>query len=138
MIIRDSRQDPLLADNLAIPHLSFIAYAGTPLRTVEGQVIGCFCAVDSTTHQWTANELELMQDMATAVSTEIELSRVSCAQEKLLAQLTESEERYRQVVENSKDGILLVSPEGSILTANPATCEILGYDEETLKTGDGN
>lgn len=133
LIIGDARQDPLLSDNLASPDLNVIAYAGTPIYTVEGQVLGSFCAIHSTPHQWTADELEILQDIATAVSTEIELRRVLSLEERLLAQLTESEERYHLFVEKSMDGILLTSPDGSILTANPAACEIFGYDEETLK-----
>ena len=47
--------------------------------------------------------------------------------------LRESEERYHSVFENSIDAILLTSPEGSTLAANPAACRIFGRTEEELR-----
>jgi len=47
--------------------------------------------------------------------------------------LRESEEQYHSVFENSIDAILLTSPDGSILAANPAACRILGRTEEELR-----
>ncbi|OPY64211.1 MAG: Blue-light-activated protein [Syntrophorhabdaceae bacterium PtaU1.Bin034] len=48
--------------------------------------------------------------------------------------LIESEERYRNLVENSLDGILLTAPEGEgkVLAANPQASKILGWPEEEL------
>ncbi len=41
----------------------------------------------------------------------------------------------RQVIEHGDDGILLTSPDGSILSANPAMCRICGYSERELIRG---
>ncbi len=41
----------------------------------------------------------------------------------------ESEEKYRSIYNNSLDGILLTAPDGGILAANPAACQILGRAE---------
>jgi PAS domain S-box-containing protein len=46
--------------------------------------------------------------------------------------LRESEEQFRAIFENSKDGVLLTVPDGSILAANPPACEILGRTEEEV------
>ncbi len=40
--------------------------------------------------------------------------------------LRESEEKYRSLFEHSPDAILLTTPDGSILDANPAACEMFG------------
>lgn len=48
--------------------------------------------------------------------------------------LRESEERYRSFFENSMDAILLTSPDGGIISANPAACEMFGYTENELTT----
>lgn len=40
--------------------------------------------------------------------------------------------RYRLLFENSMDGILLTSPNGAILQANPSACQILGRTEEQI------
>lgn len=46
--------------------------------------------------------------------------------------LQESEERYRSVFENSLDGILLTSPDGRILAANPAACAMFRLSEAEI------
>jgi PAS domain S-box-containing protein len=46
--------------------------------------------------------------------------------------LQESEIKYRSFFENSMDSILLTSPNGKILSANPATCKMLGYTENEI------
>jgi PAS domain S-box-containing protein len=44
-----------------------------------------------------------------------------------------SEERYRLVLENSMDAILLTSPDGSIISANPAACAMFQRTEEEIR-----
>jgi PAS domain S-box-containing protein len=48
--------------------------------------------------------------------------------------IAESEERYRTIVESSRDLIVVVNRAGEILYANQATMEIFGYDQkDTLR-----
>jgi PAS domain S-box-containing protein len=46
--------------------------------------------------------------------------------------LLESEIKYRAFFENSMDAILLTSPDGKILSANHAACNMFGYPEDEL------
>lgn len=46
--------------------------------------------------------------------------------------LRESEIKYRSFFENSMDSIMLTSPDGKIISANPAACEMLGYTENEI------
>ncbi|MDV2480723.1 PAS domain S-box protein [Methanoculleus sp. Wushi-C6] len=46
--------------------------------------------------------------------------------------LRESEEKYRNLVENSIDAVLLTAPDGSIYAANAEACRIFGMTEEEL------
>ena len=46
LVISDARQHPLVRENLAIGDLGVIAYAGFPIATSEGAVIGSLCAID--------------------------------------------------------------------------------------------
>ena len=48
------------------------------------------------------------------------------------AALRESEYKYRLVIEESKDAILLTVPDGRILAANPAACRMFGRSEEEI------
>src|SRR3954463_2516380 len=57
LVIEDARQNPLVSGNLAITELDVIAYAGFPLATSDGAVLGTFCAIDSQPRTWTEDEL---------------------------------------------------------------------------------
>ncbi|OGW37372.1 MAG: hypothetical protein A2X58_08725 [Nitrospirae bacterium GWC2_56_14] len=46
--------------------------------------------------------------------------------------LRESNERFRMIFEHSIDAIMLTSPDGRILAANPESCHIFGMSEEEL------
>jgi PAS domain S-box-containing protein len=46
--------------------------------------------------------------------------------------LQESEARYRMLIEESPEGILIIDSEGYILLANPIACSLLGYEESEL------
>ena len=54
-------------------------------------------------------------------------------QERAREMLRESEERYHSLFVSSLDAVLLTAPDGSILAANPAACEMFGRTEEELK-----
>ena len=46
--------------------------------------------------------------------------------------LSQSENRYRSLFNNSIDAILLTAPDGRILAANPAACRIFGRSEKEI------
>lgn len=46
--------------------------------------------------------------------------------------LRESEERYRRLFEESRDAVVLTTPEGAIIDANEAAEELFGYSREEL------
>jgi PAS domain S-box-containing protein len=48
------------------------------------------------------------------------------------AQLTSQERRFRALIENDTDGIILIDGEGVVLYASPSTKRILGYSPEEL------
>ena len=73
LIIVDAREHPLVRDNTAIPDLGVVAYAGIPLVTSDGHVLGSFCVIDHQPRVWTAPDIAILKDLAAAVMTEIEL-----------------------------------------------------------------
>ena len=46
--------------------------------------------------------------------------------------LADSEVRYRATFDSSLQAILLITPDGQILSANPAACTLLGYSKKEL------
>src|SRR3954451_13863754 len=73
LVIEDARETPLVRDNLAIPDLDVIAYAGVPLITSDGAVLGTFCAIDHEPRVWSEADLAFVREMAQSAMTEIEL-----------------------------------------------------------------
>ncbi|MCL4532374.1 MAG: PAS domain S-box protein, partial [Actinobacteria bacterium] len=49
--------------------------------------------------------------------------------------LHDSEERYRSFFENSPDAVLLTSPDGRVISANPAATRMFGMTEEEICRG---
>ncbi len=72
LVIPDARQDPRVRDNLAIRDLDVIAYAGIPLIDGEGNALGSLCVIDDKPRTWTADQTELLADLATTVVSELE------------------------------------------------------------------
>ncbi len=85
LIVEDARLHELLKDNLAIPDLNAIAYAGFPI-IAEEWVLGSFCALYGEPYSWKPEELTALNDLAAAVSTEVEL-RLNAARHQQAADL---------------------------------------------------
>jgi PAS domain S-box-containing protein len=103
LIITDARTEPLVQDNLAIEELGVIAYAGMPMITSDGYILGSFCAIDTQPKQWTDEELNILSDLTDSVMTEIELQDELRERKQIQADLAKSEERYRILSELMSD-----------------------------------
>jgi serine phosphatase RsbU (regulator of sigma subunit) len=73
LVVEDARRHPLVRDNLAVPELDVIAYAGMPLVDADGRVIGSLCAIDSHPRTWTDEDLAVLVDLAEACSATLQL-----------------------------------------------------------------
>jgi GAF domain-containing protein len=73
LVVSDAREHPLLRDNPAIRDLGVIAYAGAPLITSDGHVLGTLCAIDHQPRHWTPEQVEILSNLAGSVLTEIQL-----------------------------------------------------------------
>jgi GAF domain-containing protein len=74
LIISDAREHPLLRNNPAIRDLGVIAYAGVPLMTLTGHVLGTLCAIDHEPRHWTPEQIEILSNLAGSVLSEIQLN----------------------------------------------------------------
>jgi GAF domain-containing protein len=72
-VYSDARTDPQVRDNLAIPDLGVVAYAGMPLTDADGRVLGSLCAIDTEPRAWTPGELTVLRDLAAVCSSELRL-----------------------------------------------------------------
>jgi len=87
LAIGDARVHPRLSESQAVSDLGAVAYAGMPLRTRDGHVLGSFCVLDPQPRDWTEDELSILRDLATSVMSEIELRTVDRQREEFLSLL---------------------------------------------------
>jgi PAS domain S-box-containing protein len=131
-ICGDIENDPRMLPwcEKALRH-GFRSSAAFPLHA-GSSVIGAFTIYSSKPQFFTDEERSLLSSLAEDISFAI--SSLANEKKKLAAEeaLRESEERYRSLFYNSIDGILLTSPDGSILAANPEACRIFGRTEEEI------
>lgn len=73
LVVSDAREVDFLQDNLAITDLDVIAYAGYPLRDLDGHPVGSLCAIDDKPRAWTAEQLAVLEDLALACGSEVRL-----------------------------------------------------------------
>ena len=72
LVIEDARLDPILCSNLAITDLDVVAYAGFPIVSPGGEVLGSLCAIDDQPRIWGAEQLELLEEIALLLGNELE------------------------------------------------------------------
>ncbi|GIK43103.1 MAG: hypothetical protein BroJett011_69360 [Chloroflexota bacterium] len=99
-----------------------------PLRA-KAKIIGVIFVSRGAAGPFTSEEFESLQLFNSYVS-------LALANARLFEQTTLSEKRYRTLFEESKDAIVIVSPEGKFIEVNSAAVELLGYDavEELLQS----
>lgn len=108
IIVEDARLNDLLKDNLAIPDMGVIAYAGVPLH-VAGQAIGTFCAVETHPKKWTPEEIEALKTLAEAAIAELNLReamKLLADREKQLVAAAEMKDQLIGVVSHELRGPL--------------------------------
>lgn len=64
LVVADAREHPVVRENLAIPDLGVVAYAGVPLRGADGAVLGSLCAIDGAARAWDEAALGTLRRLA--------------------------------------------------------------------------
>ena len=106
VIVADARESPILSENPSIINLGVIAYAGIPLITDDGHVLGSFCVIDHQPRIWQDEEIALVTDLAAATMSEINLRcerdiarRARLAMESAHAEEREQRTEYHHLIE---------------------------------------
>jgi GAF domain-containing protein len=82
LVVEDATKDPRFAQNPLVtgpPGIRF--YAGAPLVTPDGTILGSLCAIDTTPRTVEADALDVLRDLADVVVRELELRRTNAALE---------------------------------------------------------
>ncbi|HEV2529507.1 MAG TPA: ATP-binding protein [Thermomicrobiales bacterium] len=73
LTIRDTRLASHIPTAANVIDAGIIAYAGVPLRSREGEILGTFCAIDREPRDWTPEEISALEDLAASASAELGL-----------------------------------------------------------------
>ena len=79
-VVPDASVDEVQKDNPLVTEDGISAYAGTPLITSRGHVIGSYCVIGTAARQFSADEVADLRRMADEVVAEIESTRLSTRQ----------------------------------------------------------
>jgi PAS domain S-box-containing protein len=132
LVVEDARRHPLLRHSTAIRELGWVAYAGVPLVTRDGQTVGSFSVVDKMPRLWSERDIALLKDLAASVVTEIELRREMAWRRQAEQGRRDSDEQFYSTFEQSGIGMAVMSPDGRWLRVNQALCDLLGSAPDDL------
>lgn len=103
VVLEDVTQLPVFRDVPTVQSLGIRAYAGIPLKTQEGEVLGSFCAVDFKPKQWTERDIEVLVELAHSAMREVQLRKAlrdaDALNQQLLAQVQRADALNRTLSE---------------------------------------
>ncbi|MBB3084653.1 SpoIIE family protein phosphatase [Geodermatophilus sabuli] len=139
LIVSDARTDPRVADNLAIPDLHVIAYAGVPITDADGAVVGSLCAIASRPRTWSDEDLAVLIDLADACSSELQLrtaqqraDQAAAQARRLLAQQQVDRSRWALALDAGQVGTFDLDLGTGALTVDDRLLELSGMDRVTF------
>lgn len=112
-VVEDAGRDPRFADNPLVvgdPRIRF--YAGQPLSDPDGYRLGTLCIIDRQPRALRPDEAEALKELAYLVEAQINA--------------TAQERRFRALVEQSVDMILVATLEGTVLYESPSVAKVFG------------
>ncbi|GAB1421664.1 hypothetical protein MASR2M15_18450 [Anaerolineales bacterium] len=132
LIVKNVFEDAFIKEQQVDPELGTVSYLGVPLQTETGLTLGSFCVIDRVQRQWTEDDLEILGELAQSAMAEIKLRHELKIREEIERSLRQSETLYRNLFEQTNDGVVLLDLEGSPLSANQRAADMLGYSLEEL------
>jgi PAS domain S-box-containing protein len=127
LYVPDTLKDERFANQRLVreePHIRF--YAGYPLSS--GNVnVGTFCIMDCRPRELSAEDQQLMQDLASWAALElIRVKRLERVVENATTDLKQSEEAFFKILETLPVGVFVIEPDGKPFYANQTAKQILG------------
>ena len=140
LIVADSFADERFHDNpLVTGEPRVVFYAGVPLTTPEGFVVGTLCAIDDHPRDISPQQMEMLTLLGQQVVDQLELRRRNLLLRskgvELESALRESvvlTSRLQSMLDSAQHAILEMTPDGIIRVFNPAAQNMLGLASQEV------
>jgi PAS domain S-box-containing protein len=106
------------------------SYIVVPL-SVDQELVGGLL-ITSPFEEVSREELDTLKSLACAASTAIKNAKIHIQSQQAEEELRKSEEKYKFLVNNSKEIILILDRRGKILFANQSALDTFGYSEKEV------
>ena len=134
LVVPDATVHPFFSRNRLVQEGAVRSYAGAPLQTPEGHVIGSLCIIDSRPMAISADDVDQLVLVARLVAGELSLRASAKQAAKTRALLApaardaplDSLPYLSAVMENIDNGVLLLDTNRTSVLANRALAEIFG------------
>jgi len=137
LLIDDARAHPAVR---AQPQLWMgeAAYAGVPILTADGRVLGTFCAIDARPRRWGDADVRVLAQLADMAALLLERHAATGAAAGFVGAIGAARGRLslrmlEKAVETMQIGVTITDPSGRILYSNPAEARMHGYEVEELR-----
>lgn len=133
LVVENAATDPRFADNPLVtgdPHIRF--YAGAPVRSPEGFLIGTLCIIDTRPRTFEAAERRLLTLMASQADQLIRLHGQGHELDQATQDTTTTTARYQAIFKGAAAGIVRINGLGKVLEINDSALQMLGYQAHDL------
>ncbi len=125
--VDDALEDPRFSPRLAASGSDIRFFAGAPLVTEEGAVLGTLCVLDCVPRTLTESQRTDLRALAHQAVAQLALRRAIVRAQRAERALQSREEQFRAIADTTREWIREIDLEGVITYSNPAVEQILGY-----------
>nr|MBA2556291.1 PAS domain S-box protein [Chloroflexota bacterium] len=130
--------DMLVATARDPEHLRILRRVGlrsaiiAPLRAGEHSLGALTLVTAESDRRYDEHDLRLANELARRAAIAIENAHLHAAEHLARTRAEEAQLRFRALFEGSPEAVVVLDDRDEIIDANPAACELLGYDRDTL------
>ena len=140
LLAGDAPEDPRTRGTAAITTLGIVAWAGHPIRSAEGHVLGTLCVGDTAPRAWTPEHAAILAALAGAASSEVELRSALTANEagaRRVARLARVTAELSEALTPDEVVAIALRETSSVLGGDGAILSLLDERELALASSEG-